>query len=176
MRYSDTVNCTNSNRTLYALQLKEAKLKTMQAPIRSKQTIQQLLEQIIPTLAQHIHTGLEDVVPLFQDYKLETVIDTRTRNPHTDEDVSLEQGNLRLIGLRLRLESFTRAGANTFDLTKNLIFTLSPDSYTVGPAPETEWLAKDYGQSWSSEEYTATATRWNDELVEELTRKLQELG
>jgi hypothetical protein len=144
-------------------------------PTRNKQTILQLYDNVLPTLSQHIHQNITPVIPLFHDFSLERLIDTWTRNPATDAAVetSIENGNVQQLGLRLRLEGFQRAGAEAFDISKNLIFTLGHDSYTVGPDQSNSWLEKEYEQRWEQLEYKMIAERWSEELIDEITQRLE---
>ena len=145
---------------------------------RNKQTIQQLYNIVLPALAQYIHRNITPVVPLFDNFVLEQVIDTRTKDPAADAaaEVSVENGNVQQMGLKLRLEGFQRGGMETFDMTKDLVFRLEYNRYTVGPDKDNVWLEREYGQRWTPTEHDMIAERWSEELVDELTQKLENLA
>ncbi|WP_439879888.1 hypothetical protein ACSX1A_12005 [Pontibacter sp. MBLB2868] len=144
-----------------------------ETPSRDKRALQQLYNDVLPALGQHIHKNLEPVIPLFENFTLERLLDTWTKDPaDPDKEVSIDNGNVQHMGLRLRLEGFNRAGAEPFDITKDLLFKLEPDSYMVTPDKNTTWLAKPYLQNWVQNEYESIASRWVDELVDEITEKL----
>jgi hypothetical protein len=144
-------------------------------PTHNKHTILQLYDNILPALSQHIHQNITPVIPLFHDFTLERLIDTWTKNPATDAGVetSIENGNVQQLGLRLRLEGFQRAGAEAFDIIKNLLFKLGHGSYIVGPDQNNNWLEKEYGQRWEQSEYKMIAERWSEELIDEITQRLE---
>lgn len=149
----------------------------MEQPRRDKEAIQHLYNTVLPALAEHIHRNITPILPLFDTFGLERLIDTWTRDPadEADAEVSLEEGNVQQVGLKLRLEGFQKPGIETFDLTKDLIFKLEYNSYTVGPDKITAWLEKPYLQRWEKPEYEEVARRWSEELVEDLTQRLEKL-
>lgn len=141
---------------------------------RDKKAIQQLYNDILPALGQQINQNLEPVIPLFENFVLERLLDTWTKDPANPEDeVSIENGNIQNLGLRLRLEGFNQAGVEPFDITKDLLFKLEHANYTVGPDKNTTWLEKEYLQRWQASEYVEIAGKWGDELVDEITEKLR---
>ncbi|ARS34291.1 hypothetical protein [Pontibacter actiniarum] len=145
---------------------------------RNKQTTLQLYNTVLPAMAEHIHRNITPVLPLFHDFKLERLIDTWTKDPAADPDesVSVENGNVQQLGLKLRLEGFQRAGAEAFDISKDLLFKLEHHSYTVGPNKNDSWLEKEYHQKWEKSEYETIAEKWSEELIEELTQRLEKLS
>jgi hypothetical protein len=147
-------------------------------PIKDRQALQKLYDTILPELAKHIHQHLADVIVLFHDFRLERLVDTWTREPGSDagSEISMEKGNVNQMGLRLRLEGFQRVGADNFDLTKDLLFRLDRNFYTVGPNPENVWLEKDYLQRWEDAEYELVAEKWSEELIDDLTQRLEKLS
>ncbi len=149
----------------------------MEQPTRDKQAIQHLYNTILPTLAEQIHQSILPILPLFDNFGLERVIDTWTRDPASDADevISVEKGNVQQLGLKLRLEGFQKPGVETFDLTKDVLFKLDYSSYTVGPDKNTSWLEKSYLQRWDKEEYKEVASRWSEELIDDLTQRLEKL-
>lgn len=144
---------------------------------RDKQAIQQLYNNTLPELAQQIHQNLAAVIPLFNDFGLERIIDTWTKDPAASSavEVSIENGNVQQVGLRLRLEGFQRAGAEAFDVTKDLLFRLERNFYTVGPDKNINWLEKEYLQRWDKSEYEQIAGKWSEELIDEITQRLDNL-
>jgi hypothetical protein len=144
---------------------------------RDTQAIQQLYNNTLPELAQQIHQNLAAVIPLFNDFGLERIIDTWTKDPAASSavEVSIENGNVQQVGLRLRLEGFQRAGAEAFDVTKDLLFKLERNFYTVGPDKNINWLEKDYLQRWDKSEYEQIAGKWSEELIDEITQRLDNL-
>lgn len=145
--------------------------------LRDKQTIQQLYNTILPELAKHIHQHLTEVIALFHDFGLERIIDTWTKDPDAaDEEVSVEKGNVQQLGLRLRLEGFQRAGAEAFDISKDLLFRLERNFYTVGPDKIIIWLEKDYLQRWDRTEYETVAGKWVELLIDDITQRLEKLS
>jgi hypothetical protein len=145
---------------------------------RNKHTIQQLYNNVLPALAQYLHRNITPVIPLFDNFVLEQVIDTRAKDPAADAaaEVSVENGNVRQMGLKLRLEGFRKGGVEAFDMTKDVVFMLEHNRYTVGPDKDNGWLEMEYGQRWTPSEYEAIAERWSEELVDELTQKLENLA
>lgn len=149
----------------------------MEQPTRDKQAIQHLYNTILPALAEQIHQSILPILPLFDNFGLERVIDTWTRDPASDADevISVEKGNVQQLGLKLRLEGFQKPGVETFDLTKDVLFKLDYSSYNVGPDKNTSWLEKPYLQRWDKEEYKEVASRWSEELIDDLTQRLEKL-
>ena len=145
---------------------------------RDKDAILQLTNKILPKLAERIHANLSAVTPLFEDYKLEKVTDTWTKDPNgdADEEISIENGNVQQVGLKLRLEGFNRAGADAFDLNKNLIFKLELYDYSVGTGKGNSWLEKPYLENWSDSEVDEIAVKWVEELIEEITQRVAGMG
>ncbi|WP_242916209.1 hypothetical protein [Pontibacter liquoris] len=144
---------------------------------RSKEALQHLYNNVLPQLATHIHQNLTDITPLFHDFGLEIVVDTWTKDPDAEEGtpISIENGNVQQMGLKLRLEGFERAGAPPFDITKDLLLKLGYMSYEVGPGKNVVWLEKMYCQNWTKQEYEEIAGKWSEELIEEITQRLQSL-
>jgi hypothetical protein len=144
---------------------------------RDKQAIQHLYNTVLPELAQHIHHNLAAIIPLFDNFNLERMIDTWTKDPAANSatEISIENGNVQQLGLRLRLEGFKKAGTDTFDLAKDLVFKLEPDSYTIGPDKHTSWLEKDYLERWDKATYEMIAGKWSEALIDELTQRLENL-
>lgn len=147
-------------------------------PTRNKQSIQQLYEQVLPALAQQVHQSITPVTPLFDNFSLERLIDTWTKDPAADDsdEISVENGNVQQLGLKLRLEGFQRAGVEAFDITKSILFRLERNNYTVGPNPHTLWLEKEYLQRWEQSEYKLVAEKFSEELIDELTQRLEDLA
>ncbi len=141
---------------------------------RDKQAIQQLYDTVLPALAQHIHQNLAPVIPMFENFSLERLLDTWTRDPASgsEEKISIENGNIQQLGLRLRLEGFNKAGAEPFDITKDLLFRLEHYGYSVGPDKNNSWFEKEYLQRWEVSEYDSIATKWSDDLIDDITKKL----
>jgi hypothetical protein len=146
-------------------------------PLRDKKALQQLYNTVLPELAKHIHQHLADVIALFHDFRLERLVDTWTREPGSDAsgEISIDKGNVQQIGLRLRLEGFQRVGADNFDLNKDLLFRLERNFYTVGPDKENIWIEKDYLQNWENSEHEEVAEKWTEQLIDDLTQRLEKL-
>ncbi|MGV3539481.1 MAG: hypothetical protein ACO1OQ_06690 [Rufibacter sp.] len=148
------------------------------ADTKDKDAILYLHNQVLPKLADRIYQNLQEVIAMFDDFRLEKVVDTWTKdrqNP-SDKEISLENGNVAQIGLRLQLMGFHRAGEQAFDLAKDLVLKLEHTYYTVGPDRTTAWLEKRYYQPWTNQELEEMAQRWSEEVVEDLTQQLQQLG
>ena len=143
---------------------------------RNKHTILSLYNTVLPALAQRINQHIAPVTALFNEYNLERLIDTFTKDPADEtKEVSVENGNVQQLGLKLRLEGFTRAGAGAFDMQKDLLFKLERDSYTVGPDKNTTWLQKEYLQQWDVADYEMVATKWAEELIDAVTERIENL-
>lgn len=141
--------------------------------IRDKKAIQQLYNDILPQLAQLVHQNLQPVFPLFENFTLERLLDTRTKDPADPEkEVSVEQGNVQQLGLKLKLEGFNKPGTEPFGLTKDLLFKLHYNYYSVGPDKDTDWLEKDYLQRWQTDELQTIAGQFSDAVIDSLTEKL----
>ncbi|GAB2537442.1 hypothetical protein [Rufibacter soli] len=145
---------------------------------RDKEGLLHLYNKVLPPLAEKIFQHLQEVVPLFDDFKLEKVIDTWTKDKHasTDKEISLENGNVQQMGLKVQLTGFQKAGAQTFDVNKDLVFFLEYSSYIVGPDKNTAWLERFYLQPWTPQEMEDLAEKWTDEVIEDITKKLQEIS
>lgn len=144
---------------------------------RDKDAILHLYNSILPTLASRIHQNLADITPLFDDFGLEKIVDIWTKDPDAGDDtpISIENGNVQYMGLKLRLEGFQGAGAPPFDITKDLLFKLGHTTYEVGPGKNTVWLEKLYGEAWSESETADMAQKWCEELIDEITQRLESL-
>ncbi|MBC5772572.1 hypothetical protein H8S95_00720 [Pontibacter sp. KCTC 32443] len=112
---------------------------------------------------------------MFENFVLERQLYTWTKDPASDnnKEISIENGNVQQLGLRLRLEGFNKGNVEPFDIRKDLLFKLEHNHYTVGPNNDTHWLEKDYLQRWTTSEYEIVAGNWSDELVDEITDKLK---
>lgn len=142
-------------------------------PTKDKKALQKLYDTTLPELARHIHQHLADVITLFHDFRLERLVDTWTRE--AGAEVSIDRGNVNRMGLRLRLEGFQRVGADNFDLTKDLLLQLDQNFYTVGPDPDNLWLEKNYLEPWQESEYELVAEKWTEQLIDDLTQRLEKL-
>jgi hypothetical protein len=147
------------------------------AETKDKEAIQQLYNKVLPSLAERAYKHLTDVVALFDDFRLEKVVDTWTKdkNASSEKEISLENGNVSQIGLQLQLLGFQRPGTNAFDLYKDLVFKLEYSSYTIGPDRTTIWQEKPYYYQWSTQELEDLAVQWTEEVIDDLTRQLQSL-
>ncbi|AKQ45616.1 hypothetical protein TH63_08075 [Rufibacter radiotolerans] len=145
---------------------------------RDKEGLLHLYNKVLPPLAEKTFQHLQEVIPLFDDFKLEKVLDTwsKDKNASSEKEISLENGNVQQMGLRVQLTGFQKAGAQTFDVSKDLVFFLEYSSYIVGPDKNTAWLERFYLQPWSARELEEIAEKWTDEVIEEITHKLQGLG
>ena len=105
------------------------------------------------------------------------MVDVWTKSPDADEDtpISIENGNVQQMGLKLRLEGFQSAAAPPFDITKDLLFILGHNTYEVGPNKNTIWLEKLYFGKWTETETADVAQRWCDDLIEEITQRLESM-
>ncbi|ALJ00534.1 hypothetical protein [Rufibacter tibetensis] len=144
---------------------------------RDKESILQLYNKVLPKLAERIYQNLTEVTPLFDDFRLEKIVDTWTkdRNASTDKEISIENGNVQQLGLKLSLIGFQAAGAQTFDLSKDLLFSLDYSYYEVGPDKNSRWMEKPYFEEWTSKELDDIAVKWSEEVIDEITQKLQGL-
>lgn len=144
---------------------------------RDKDSLQHLYNNILPMLASRIHSNLTEITPLFNDFGLERVVDVWTKSPDADDDtpISIENGNVQLMGLKLRLEGFQSAAVPPFDITKDLLFILGHSTYEVGPNKNTIWVEKLYFEKWTETETADIAQRWCDHLIEEITQRLESL-
>lgn len=144
---------------------------------RDKDAIQHLYNNVLPNLAARIHGNLGEITPLFHDFGLERVVDVWTKSPDADDDtpISIENGNVQLMGLKLRLEGFQSAAAPPFDITKDLLFILGHSTYEVGPNKNTIWVEKLYFEKWTEAETADIAQKWCDDLVDEITQRLKSL-
>lgn len=145
---------------------------------RDKDAIQHLYNTVLPNLAARIHGNLTEITLLFHDFGLERVVDVWTKSPDADDDtpISIENGNVQLMGLKLRLEGFQSTAAPPFDVIKDLLFILGHNTYEVGPDKNTIWVEKLYFEKWSESETAGTAQRWCDDLIEEITQRLERLA
>lgn len=144
---------------------------------RDKAAIQHLYNNILPNLASRMHGNLTEITPLFHDFLLERVVDVWTKSADAGDDtpISIENGNVQQMGLKLRLEGFQGAGAPPFDVTKDLVFLLGHSTYEVGPDKNTVWVEKLYYEKWTETETAEVAQRWCDDLIDEITQRLESL-
>lgn len=145
--------------------------------IRDKNAILHLYNKVLPALATRIHQNLTEITPLFHDFGLEIIVDNWTK-PTDESDntqVSIENGNIQNMGLRLRLEGFQRAGAPPFDINKDLLFKLGLRSYEVCPEKNTVWMEKPYQQTWTENEKAEIAENWGESVIDEITQRLEGL-
>jgi hypothetical protein len=141
---------------------------------RNKHTIQKLYDNVLPELAKCIHQKINPILPLFENFVLERLLDTWTKEPGADgaDKISIENGNIHQLGLKLRLEGFNKPGAESFDLIKDLIFKLEYNMYTVGPGKNQVWVEKQYMQPWNASDYEEIAEKWSEELIDTMMQKL----
>lgn len=148
------------------------------ADIKDKDSVLHLYNKVLPELATRVYHNLTEVIPLFDDFRLEKVVDTWTKNRENTggQEISLENGNVMQVGLRLQLLGFQRPGAPSFDLAKDLLFKLEHTYYTVGPDHDTDWLEKKFFQPWTSQELEETAQRWSEAVIDDITQQLSQMG
>ncbi|WP_347158740.1 hypothetical protein [Pontibacter chitinilyticus] len=148
-----------------------------QLKIRNKATLQHLHNNILPKLATSIHNNLTAITPLFHNFELSIIVDTRTKGPEADADtsISIENGNVQQMGLRLRLEGFQKAGAPPFDVTKDLLFKLGYTSYEVSTGKDIAGEERSYDQNWTKQDMEELAGRWSEELVDDIMQRLADL-
>jgi hypothetical protein len=144
---------------------------------RNKETILKLYHKLLPDLARRIHGEIAPITQLFNDFNLELVVDTWTKDPdvYYHDPISVENGNVEYLGLQLRLEGFLKPGVAPFDLYKELLLKLQPTRYGLGAGRNDIWLEKTYDQSWTEKELKEVAERWCAELIEDLTQRLERL-
>jgi hypothetical protein len=153
-------------------------IATILQNIRNKQTILKLYDNLLPALAKHINQELSPVIPLFNDYNLERVVDTWTKDPQVyyPEALSIENGNIEYLGLQLRLEGFLQPGIPPFDLYKEVLLKLDRAQYGLGEGRNSIWVEKTYEETWTEAELKQVAERWCAGLIEDLTQRLQRLA
>jgi len=147
------------------------------ADIKDKDTVQHLYHHVLPKLAERAYAHLTEVIPLFHDFGLEKVVDTWTKdqsNP-SEKPISLENGNVSQMGLRLQLLGFQRPGLPAFDVAKDLVLKLEHTSYAIGPDRTTTWLEKLYGQPWTPSELDEIAHRWSEEVIDAIAQQLPQV-
>lgn len=146
--------------------------------MRDKRSLLHLYEKVLPALATSIHAKLTAITPLFHDFLLEKVVDSWTQAPDARHEapISLENGNVHYMGLRLRLEGFQRAGVPPFDVSQEFVFTLWRGGYSLGPDKKNIWEEKEYEHAWTATETEALAQRWCNEVIDSITLRLQELS
>jgi hypothetical protein len=144
---------------------------------RSKDTILKLYNKLLPDLARRIHQEITPLTELFNDFNLERVVDTWTKDPdvYYHEPISIENGNIEYLGLQLRLEGFLKPGVPPFDLYKELLLKLAPARYGLGTSKNDIWVEKTYEEPWSEGELREVTDRWCAELIEDLTQRLERL-
>jgi hypothetical protein len=144
---------------------------------RDKDAIQHLYDKTLPALAARIHQKLLEITPLFHDFRLEKVVDTWSKDPDASDDtpISIENGNVKQMGLRLRLEGFQGAAAPPFDISKDLLFELMQAMYQVSPDRNGDKIEKYYYQPWTEAEIEEVAQRWCNELIDEITERLESM-
>lgn len=145
---------------------------------RNKESILKLYNHLLPALAGRIHQEIMPITGLFNDFKLERVVDTWSRDPEVyyPEPISIENGNIEYLGLQLQLEGFLKPGVVPFDLYKELLLKLAPTRYGLGAGKNDIWVEKTYDQSWTAAELQAITDRWCGELIENLTQRLERLA
>ncbi len=144
------------------------------ADTKNKESLLHLYNTVLTQLAQQIHGHLTEIIPLFDDYNLEKVVDTFTKDRENPSDIplSLENGNVGQIGLRLQLLGFQQPGAPAFDVAKDLVLLLGHSTFTVGPDRNTVWLEKPYGQGWTKNEGEEIAQSWTAEVIDAISAQL----
>lgn len=144
------------------------------ADTKDKDALLHLYQTILPKLAEQSYRNLTEVLPLFDDFRLEKVVDTWTRNQEnpSEKEPSLENGNVAQMGLRLQLMGFQRSGIAAFDVVRDLVFKLEHSFYTVGTDGATAWLEKPYYQTWSPTELDEIAQRWCEDVMDAIARQL----
>lgn len=144
---------------------------------RNKETLQQLYDNVLPALAARIHEHLAPIIPMFDDFRLERLVDTWTKEPDITPgtEVSIDQGNVQRMGLRLLLQGFHRSGVTPFDISRDLVLELEPYSYAVKADKHSSWLTKSYRHNWTATELEEVAERWCGQLIELITERLQNL-
>ncbi|MFC6998891.1 hypothetical protein [Rufibacter roseus] len=145
---------------------------------KDRDSLLHIHNQILPKLAEKVYQNLAEVIPMFDDFRLEKVVDTWTKdrqNP-SQKELSLENGNVARMGLRLQLIGFQRPGISAFDVAKDLIFHLEHTTYSVGPDLHTKWQEKRYFQPWTNPELDQIAQQFAGEVIDDITNQLSTAG
>ena len=139
---------------------------------RNKEALRHLYDNVLPALAGRIHEHLAPVITMFNDFRLERLVDTWSKDADT-ELISIDKGNVPRMGLRLQLLGFHRAGVAPFDISRDLVLELEQYSYEVKADKHSSWLTKPYRQNWTATELEEVTERWCGQLIELITERLQ---
>lgn len=134
---------------------------------RDKEALRHLYDNVLPALATRIHEHLAPVIPMFDDFRLERLVDTWTKDPDAapGTEVSINKGNVQRMGLRLLLHGFHRSGVTPFDVSRDLVLELEQYSYEVKIDKHSSWLTKPYRRNWTAAELEEVAERWCGQLI-----------
>lgn len=144
---------------------------------KDKNDIVYLFGKIIPDLKKHITATLKEVEKLFTKKEITRSINKRSFAGATTIDLEaiMDKESISDIGLSIRLEGFKKAGIRAFGIYKDLNFSLEPYKYSIGTQRDKPWIEKLYHEQWSNKELQKLSDQFCEEIVEEITYRLEKL-
>lgn len=144
---------------------------------RDKDDIRYFFNELMPQLEQEIESNLQSITPEFTKVEFGRRING-TVGPYfisIDLEAQMQSENITQLGLSLRMEGFKKGGISTFGIWKDLLIELHQFKYSIGIEPHKSWLEKLYHQKWTKKDIQELANRWCDEVVDEITEKLERI-
>jgi hypothetical protein len=131
---------------------------------------------VLPQLEQKIKGNLLLLEPEFTKVELGRRINSSS-GPYINVDLEarIQNENITLLGLGLRMEGFKKGGTSTFGIWKDLLIELHQFKYSVGVEPHKPLMERLYHQKWTKTDIQELADRWCDEVVDEMKEKLDRI-
>lgn len=144
---------------------------------RDKDDVRYLYNDVLPQIEEQIKKNLQLVIPEFTSTEISKRINHTSSPFYTSADLEkhLEKENVQQLGVTLRMEGFKRAGVNAFDIWKELHIDLQQFKYGIGKQQHKPWIEKLYHQKWTNEEIQELVDRWCEELIDEITERMENI-
>ena len=144
---------------------------------RDDDDIRYLFNELLSALTEKIKGILTSILSEFSKVQIGHRINGTTNYFYTSVDLeaALQNGSIYLLAVSLKLEGFKKGGTKTFNISKDIILNLGQFIYTIGIEQHSPWMEKLYHQKWADKEIEEFAERWCEDLVEEISDRINRL-
>jgi predicted nuclease of restriction endonuclease-like (RecB) superfamily len=161
-------------------QLKGLMLRTGKEQVQKEKDnndVWYIFKDVVPQLEEEIKRNLKPIVGDFTKVELSRRINNLSSAylMGIDLEKHLQNDNVNLIGLSLRMEGFKRGGVDSFGVWKELFIEFHQFKYGIGNEQYRPWIEKLYHQKWTKEEIQELAEKWCEEIIDDITEKVGKL-
>jgi hypothetical protein len=161
--------------------LKERIVQTVKEKVqkeRDSNDVRYLFSELLPKLQQEIEKVLAPFLTEFTKVEIGRRINSTSSRYLLEPDLEalMAKENISILGLSLRMEGFKNAGVHTFGVWKELFIDLHQYKYGIGPEQHKPLIEKLYHQKWNEEEIRELVERWCEEVVDDITDRIERLN